>query len=104
VTGNAAEHWTAVKAAMDDQVDLSITCVETSALQITFLIIPIMLLLGFTRATRFTLIMNPFGLVVYVVSIVVVWFITSDNESNTIEGCILLALYLIFAVAFAVGF
>lgn len=100
ITGNAAEHWTAMKAAYDNEADLSITTVLTSGLQISMLIIPLMVIFSYVRSVPFTLVFPALELIAFESSAILTWFIVSDSKTNWSEGKALVALYLLCCIAF----
>ncbi|AYV76294.1 MAG: hypothetical protein Terrestrivirus5_116 [Terrestrivirus sp.] len=101
-TGNAAEHWTGIKTAYNNEIDLSITTVETSGTQISMLIIPIIVLLSYTQSTPLYMVFDVYQLGIYISTILFVQYIIRDNESNFIEGTFLLMFYLCSAVMYGV--
>lgn len=100
IIGNAAEHATAVTVAMKDKMDLSMSVVMGSSLQIAFFVAPVLVLLGWAIGQPMDLNFNPFELVAVLVAILIVNSISSDGQSNWLEGVLLLATYAIIALAF----
>jgi len=101
-TGNAAEHWTSLKAAYDNEIDLAITTVETSGIQITMLIIPLIVLISYSQAIPIYMTFSAVQLGIYLSTIFFVQYIIRDNEANIIEGAFLLIFYLMSAIFYAV--
>ncbi len=101
VTGNAAEHWTALQASYHNETDLAVTTVLTSALQISMLIIPVLTILSTGRSNDlFQLTFNPIELVINAVTVLVAWLIIEDTKTNWIEGVALLGTYVISCTVF----
>jgi Ca2+:H+ antiporter len=102
VIGNAAEHSTAVTAAAKGQMDLSMTIAVGSSLQVALFVAPVLvfasLLLGGGRPLdlHFSLL----EVVAVLASVGVLALVSHDGESHWMEGALLLAVYLIFALAF----
>ncbi len=100
IIGNAAEHATAVTVAMKDKMDLSMSVVMGSSLQIAFFVAPMLVILGWVIGQPMDLNFNPFELVAVLVAVLIVNSISSDGSSNWLEGVLLLATYAIVALAF----
>lgn len=100
IIGNAAEHATAVTVAMKDKMDLSMSVVMGSSLQIAFFVAPVLVLLGWAIGQPMDLNFNPFELVAVLVAVLIVNSISSDGRSNWLEGVLLLATYAIIGLAF----
>jgi len=100
IVGNAAEHISAVTVAMKNKMDLSIGVAIGSSIQISLLVIPFLVLLGWMMGRDMTLYFHPFESVVGFVSVIIVHIMLSDGESNWLEGTMLLAAYSLIAVGF----
>jgi Ca2+:H+ antiporter len=100
IIGNAAEHATAVTVAMKDKMDLSMSVVMGSSLQIAFFVAPVLVIIGWAIGQPMDLNFNPFELVAVLVAVLIVNSISSDGSSNWLEGVLLLATYAIVALAF----
>ena len=100
IIGNAAEHATAVTVALKDKMDLSMSVVMGSSLQIAFFVAPVLVILGWAIGQPMDLNFNPFELVAVLVAVLIVNSISSDGSSNWLEGVLLLATYAIIALAF----
>lgn len=98
--GNAAEHWTAIIASYHNETDLSVTTVLTSALQISMLIIPLIVMFSYIRSEPFELIFNPLELVALGAAVVCVWVIISDSRTNWLEGVVLTGAYIVSSTVF----
>jgi len=100
IVGNAAEHVTAVTVAMKNKMELSIGVAIGSSIQISLLVIPFLVLLGWMIGRELTLYFQPFESVVGFVSVIIVHIMLSDGSSNWLEGAMLLAAYCIVCVGF----
>jgi Ca2+:H+ antiporter len=100
IIGNAAEHATAVTVAMKDKMDLSVSVAVGSSLQIALFVAPVLVIAGYFMGEPMDLNFNPFELVAVVVAVLLANSISSDGNSNWLEGILLLATYLILALAF----
>lgn len=100
IIGNAAEHFTAVTVAMKDKMDLSVSVAVGSSMQIALFVAPVLVITGWIIGQPMDLNFNPFELVSVAVAVLIANSISSDGESNWLEGCLLLATYIILALAF----
>jgi len=100
VVGNAAEHVTAVSVATKDKMDLSIGVAVGSSLQISMLLIPFLVVLGWMIGQPLDLYFQTFETVCLLVTVIIVNAVISDGESNWLEGVLLVATYTIIAIGF----
>ncbi|WP_404787993.1 calcium/proton exchanger [Altericista sp. CCNU0014] len=100
IIGNAAEHATAVTVAMKNKMDLSVSVAVGSSLQIALFVAPVLVLLGWAIGQPMNLDFNPFELVAVAVSVLIANSISSDGQSNWLEGMLLLAAYIVLGLAF----
>ncbi|MFB3825963.1 MAG: calcium/proton exchanger [Bryobacteraceae bacterium] len=101
IIGNAAEHSTAVAAAMANRMDLALGIAVGASIQVALFVAPVLVLASYWIAPRpmdlaFTL-LEVFAIVV---AVTITNQIASDGESNWLEGVQLLAVYLILGVVF----
>ncbi|KAJ4304592.1 hypothetical protein N0V90_000118 [Kalmusia sp. IMI 367209] len=99
IVGNAAEHVTAVTVAMKNKMDLSIGVAVGSSIQIAIFITPFIVILGWIMGKPMTLYFNIFETVALFVTAFVVNFLVLDGRSNYLEGSLLIAAYVIIALA-----
>jgi Ca2+:H+ antiporter len=100
IAGNAAEHLSAIRAAVKDRMDLALQISIGSATQIVMFVAPILVIASLFFTTPMNLIFNLFELVAIVFSVFVVNAVVEDGESTWFEGAQLLIAYVIMAVAF----
>jgi Ca2+:H+ antiporter len=100
IIGNAAEHATAVTVAMKNKMDLSMSVAMGSSLQIALFVAPVLVIAGWLIGQPMDLDFNPFELVAVAVSVLIANSISSDGQSNWLEGALLLATYLVLGFAF----
>jgi Ca2+:H+ antiporter len=100
IIGNAAEHATAVTVAMKDKMDLSVSVALGSSLQIALFVAPVLVIAGWLIGQPMDLNFNPFELVAVAVSVLIANSISSDGNSNWLEGVLLLATYAVIGLAF----
>jgi len=99
IVGNAAEHVTAVTVAAKNKMDLAIGVAVGSSIQIALFVTPVVVLLGWCMDKPMTLYFNLFETVSLFVTVFVVNFLVLDGRSNYLEGTLLIAAYIIIAVA-----
>ena len=100
IIGNAAEHATAVTVAIKNKMDLSVSVAMGSSMQIALFVGPILVIVGWFIGQPMDLDFNPFELVAVIVAVVIANSISSDGNSNWLEGGLLLATYTILGLAF----
>ncbi|KAK6506586.1 hypothetical protein TWF481_005044 [Arthrobotrys musiformis] len=100
IVGNAAEHATSVTVAYKDKMDLAIGVAVGSSMQIALLVIPFIVVLGWIMGIdEMTLYFDGFQVVLLLVSVLLVNYLIQDGKSNFLEGTLLIATYIIIAVA-----
>jgi Ca2+:H+ antiporter len=100
IIGNAAEHYSAVVAARRDQMTLAVEIAVGSSAQIALLVAPAIVLYSFAIGRPMSLLFNAFEIVAIALSVLAAMIVVEDGESNWVEGLLLLAVYLILALAF----
>ena len=99
IVGNAAEHVTAVTVASKNKMDLAIGVAVGSSIQIALFVTPVIVLLGWILQKDMSLYFSLFETVSLFVTVFVVNFLVLDGRSNYLEGALLIAVYVIIAVA-----
>jgi len=100
IVGNAAEHYSAVTAARDDQMTLAAEIAVGSSAQIALLVAPLLVLASFALGHPMTLLFHPFEIAAVGLSVLATAIAALDGESNWVEGLQLLAVYVVFGLAF----
>jgi Ca2+:H+ antiporter len=100
IIGNVAEHTVAVSVALKNQISLSVEIAVGSSLQIALFVAPALVFLSLALGNPLTLVFNNFELIALIGTVIIVTQVAGDGESNWLEGVELVALYLIFAIAF----
>ncbi|BGP17737.1 hypothetical protein JCM10213v2_005778 [Rhodosporidiobolus nylandii] len=101
IVGNAAEHVTAVTVSVHDKIDLSMGVAIGSSIQIALFVIPFMVTLGWMMDKAcfldlpLSLLFDPFESITLFLSVLLVNYTVQD-----VEGFLLMAVYIIIAVAF----
>ena len=99
IVGNAAEHVTAVTMASKNKMDLAINVALGSSIQIALFVTPVIVLLGWAIGTDMSLYFSLFETISLFASAFIVNFLLIDGRSNYLEGALLMAAYVIIAVA-----
>lgn len=101
VIGNAAEHSTAILVALKDQMDLAINIAIGSSIQIALFVAPVLVFAShLTPGGPMDLRFTPFEVLSVAVAVGVINTVAQDGESNWLEGALMLAVYLVLAIAF----
>jgi Ca2+:H+ antiporter len=100
IVGNAAEHSTAVMMALRDKMDVTLGITLGSGLQIALFVAPVLVFASHLFGHPMTLEFSVPEVLAVVASIIIVEQISSDGESNWMEGVQLLSVYAILAVLF----
>ena len=101
VVGNAAEHSTAVRVAMKNHMDLALNIAIGSSIQIALFVAPVLVFASYAMPHGpLDLRFSAFEVLAVVAAVGVVNLVAADGESNWLEGALLLAAYLVLALAF----
>lgn len=100
LVGNVAEHLVAVRAAYNNDMDLSMGIALGSGLQVALFVAPVLVLLGELIDKPIPMVFNTWELIALIAAVLLAVAISQDGESNWLEGAQLVAVYLILATAF----
>jgi Ca2+:H+ antiporter len=101
IVGNAAEHWVAVLVALKDKMDLSVNIAIGSSAQVALFVAPVLVIASFFIGPHpLALVFNGFELGAIMLAVIIANYVTQDGESTWFEGLQLLAVYLVFGIAF----
>jgi Ca2+:H+ antiporter len=100
IIGNAAEHVVAVQVAVRNQMDLSVEIAVSSSLQVALFVAPFLVFVSLMMGHPLSLIFNLFELIALIAAVLIVVSVSSDGESNWLEGAALLAVFTILSIAF----
>jgi Ca2+:H+ antiporter len=100
IIGNAAEHSSAVLMALRNKMDISIGIAVGSSLQIALFVAPVLVFASYLFGRPMDFEFTVPEVVAVVASVIIVEQISSDGESNWIEGLQLLSVYAVLAVLF----
>lgn len=100
IIGNVAEHLVAVQVALKNKMELSLAISVGSSLQIALFVAPLLVFISLLMNNPLTLVFNQFELIAMMAAVLIAGFVSLDGESNWLEGAMLLAIYVIIALAF----
>ena len=101
VIGNAAEHYSAVRMAAQDEMDTALAIAVGSSTQIALFVTPVLLFLSYLIApTPMNLLFSTFEVMALGLAVLTIAFIAHDGETHWMEGVQLLAVYVILAIGF----
>jgi Ca2+:H+ antiporter len=101
IVGNAAEHSSAVMLALKNRMELAIGIAVGSSLQIALFVAPLLVIVShFIGPRAMDLMFTPAEVLAIFLAVLITGQISSDGESNWIEGVQLLAVYVIMAIVF----
>jgi Ca2+:H+ antiporter len=101
IMGNAAEHATAVRAAINDRMDLSLSIAIGSSVQVALFVAPILVLVSLFVGPAPMDLAFPAGLVLAVVlAVLITGQVAGDGRSDWLKGAQLLTVYLVLALTY----
>jgi Ca2+:H+ antiporter len=101
VVGNAAEYVSAVYFARKNRMDLALNITVGSTIQIALLVAPVLVLVSYFMGHPMNLVFgNPLELIAIAGVAFAVNAIAHDGETTWFEGVLLLAVYVLLAMAF----
>jgi Ca2+:H+ antiporter len=101
ILGNAAEHATAISAALKDRMDLSLSIAIGSSVQIALFVAPVLVLASLLIGPRPLDLAFPTGLVLMVfLSVLIAGQVAGDGRSDWLKGTQLLAVYLVLGITY----
>jgi Ca2+:H+ antiporter len=101
IVGNAAEHASAVFAALKNHVDLAFHIAVGSSLQIALFVTPVLVGLSYFIGPRpMDLHFTMFEVGAVALAVFAVNLVAQDGESNWMEGVMLMSVYAILGIAF----
>lgn len=101
IVGNIAEYISAVYFAKRDRMGLVITITVGSTIQVALLTAPVLVIASQFMAHRLNLVFgNPLEMIAIAATAFAVNSISQDGETTWFEGVLLLAVYVLLALAF----
>jgi len=101
ILGNAAEHATAVTAAIKDRMDLALSIAIGSSIQVALFVAPVLVLASlFIGPKPMDLAFQPGLVLTVLLAVLVTGQVAGDGRSDWLKGMQLLAAYLVLALTF----
>jgi Ca2+:H+ antiporter len=101
ILGNAAEHATAVTAAMKDRMDLSLSIAIGSSVQVALFVAPLLVLASYALGPAPMDLAFAGGLVITVLlAVLICGQVAGDGRSDWLKGAQLLTVYAILGLTF----
>eukprot|EP00438_Fugacium_kawagutii_P031224 Skav220819 [mRNA] locus=scaffold150:640618:646367:+ [translate_table: standard] len=89
-----------VDVALKNKMDLSLGVALGSSSQIALLVVPFSVCAGWAIGVPMDLNFQPLGTGILLVTVLIVGSVTSDGESNWLEGAMLIAAYVMVGLTF----
>ena len=86
---------------MKNKMDLAMGVAVGSCTQISLLVVPLTVLIGWAAGRDMTLNYPQFEIALYILSVLTVSIVLSNGKSNWLEGSLLITTYGLIAVGFA---
>jgi Ca2+:H+ antiporter len=101
IVGNAAEHATAISAALKNRMDLSLSIAIGSSVQVALFVAPALVLASlFLGPAAMDLAFRPGLVLIVLLSVLITVEVAGDGRSDWLEGMQLLAVYLILGLTY----
>jgi Ca2+:H+ antiporter len=101
ILGNAAEHATAISAAMKNRMDLSLSIAIGSSVQVALFVAPVLVFASLFIGPAPLDLAFPAGLILVVLlSVLVMAQVAGDGRSDWLKGAQLLAVYLVLGLTY----
>lgn len=101
ILGNAAEHATAISAALRDRMDLSLSIAIGSSVQVALFVAPVLVLASlFVGPAPLDLAFSAGLVLIVFLAVLITGQIASDGRSDWLKGVQLLVVYLVLALTF----
>jgi Ca2+:H+ antiporter len=100
IAGNAVENAAGVRLAMANKIDLAVSLIQNSSLQIALALTPALVIASaFIGPEPMTLVLSPLLVAALGLSAILGALVVIDGESNWLEGLALIGLYIIIAAS-----
>jgi Ca2+:H+ antiporter len=101
IVGNAAEHSTAIRAAINNRMDLSLSIAIGSSVQVALFVAPVLVLASWFVGPAPMDLAFPGGLVLIVLlSVLITGQVAGDGRADWLKGAQLLAVYVVLGLSY----
>jgi Ca2+:H+ antiporter len=100
IVGNACEHVSAIRFAIQDKPGLSIGIAVGSSTQISLFVVPFAVIMGWVIDQPMDLDFGSLNTTVVDISVVVVLSVVVDGSANWLQGYLLVSAYFVIAVLY----
>jgi Ca2+:H+ antiporter len=101
ILGNAAEHATAISAAMKNRMDLSLSIAIGSSVQVALFVAPLVVLASFVVGPApMNMAFGGGGVLTVLLAVLITGQVAGDGRSDWLKGVQLLAVYVILGLAY----
>jgi len=101
ILGNAAEHATAISAALRNRMDLSLSIAIGSSVQVALFVAPVLVLASlFVGPAPMDLAFPPGLVLIVFLAVLITGQVAGDGRSDWLKGVQLLVVYLVFGLTF----
>lgn len=100
VLGNVSGLFAAVRFSRNGNLELSLAATLGAAQQVALVVAPVLVFVSYAFGPPMNLLFVPFEVVSITLAVLIVSKLTADGESNWLEGAMLIALFLMFALGF----
>ncbi|KAI8605890.1 hypothetical protein EDD21DRAFT_362477 [Dissophora ornata] len=94
------EEVIAIRESFDNRLDKAVALMIGSCMQIALLVTPILVILGWIMDVPMTFRFTIMEVVILAASVLIINYLISDHETNWLEGALLLAVFMMCAIAF----
>jgi len=100
IVGNACEHAGAVRMAIYDKMDITISIAVGSSTQIALFVVPFAVIVGWAIDQPMDLDLGALNTTIMMMAVLITFSVVSDGSTNWLEGFMLMIAYLVVATLF----
>lgn len=100
LVGNAAELFSAVRFARNDQLDVALGITVGASIQVALVVVPLLVFFGNAIGQGMNLVFSFIELIAIILSVTVTRNLIVDGQSSWLEGLALMVVYFMLAVGF----
>ena len=100
LVGNAAELFSAVRFARNDQLDVALGITVGASIQVALVVVPLLVFFGNAIGQSMNLVFSFLELIAIILSVTVTRNLIVDGQSSWLEGLALMVVYFMLAVGF----